>query len=115
MYVARKSGSSDMMTMPFSMSLIAKAPYPPLGDSRTSKNSVTKRGGASEEVKEEEEEEVEEGDGVRVRGCDDVAEFRPQRGADFGEDGGVMISWRWNERLDGRGWGRWLAAPLMPR
>ena len=56
------------MTMSFSISLMAKAPYPPLGDLRTSKNSVVKRGGASEEEVENDwfEEEEEEGERVGV-------------------------------------------------
>jgi hypothetical protein len=53
---------------------------------------------------------------VRVGGGGEgVIEIRPQRGARFGETGGVIRSWCWKERLEGRGWAEGLAAPLMPR
>lgn len=70
------------------------------------------RGKGLEEVDEAEVEEKEEEDGVSVRGGEGVFTFRPRRGTEFGEAGGVNINCRWNEPLDGRGRVGGLAAPF---
>ena len=63
--VAVNKASSIITAVPFEMFLVAKAPYPPLGEGRTSKNSVLKRtsvaclGSAEGEGEEEDEKELE--------------------------------------------------------
>jgi hypothetical protein len=59
--VAVNKASSIITAVPFGMFLVAKAPYPPLGEGQTSKNSVLKRTsvaylGSTEGESEEEEE-----------------------------------------------------------
>lgn len=98
-----------MMTVSFSISLVANAPYPPLGDLRTSKKSVTKSGSASEDLDVEEEEED---DGVSIGGGEGVVAFRERRGAKDGEEGGVKSNWRWKDCLEARTRAGDLAAPL---
>jgi hypothetical protein len=90
-----------MMTVPLSMFLIAKAPYPPFGDKRTSKNSVMKRGGASVEVEENECVDEEDEEGVSVGGDGLLDLSRRRRGIDCGEAGGVNVSRFWKDCLEG--------------
>ncbi len=94
---------------------MAKAPYPPFGDLRTSKNSVVKRVGGSKDEDESEDFDVEKDDeelGVSVGGMEKVDEFRRRREADSGEVGGVNSSILLKELLEGRDWAGGLAAPL---
>ena len=70
--------------MPFLISFVAKAPYPPFAEGRASKYSVTNRGSSSMKLVEEEEKEDEEREG-------EEEEEEEEEGVRVG---GVVIVWR---------------------
>jgi hypothetical protein len=73
-----------MIKVRFLISFVAKAPYPPFGERRASKYSVTNRGSSWTELVEEKEEEKEE----EERAGEEEAEEEGVR------VGGVVIVWR---------------------
>jgi hypothetical protein len=75
-----------MISVPFLISFVAKAPYPPFAERRASKYSVTNRGSSSMKLVEEEEKEDEESEGEDEDEDDDDDERVSV--------GGVVIVWR---------------------
>jgi hypothetical protein len=77
-----------MISVPFLISFVAKAPYPPFAERRASKYSVTNRGSSSTKLVEEEEKEDEEREG-------EVEEEEEEEEKEEGvRVGGVVIVWR---------------------
>ena len=79
--------------MPTSTSFSAKAPYPPLGDFRTSKKFVVKSGGSEIEsadaLDEKDDAEEEDEDGVRVSGFNETCSWNASREERMG--GGLQV------------------------
>jgi hypothetical protein len=75
-----------MIRVPFLISFVAKAPYPPFAERRASKYSVTNRGiSSSMKLVEEEEKEDEEREGEEEEEEEEEEEVRA---------GGVVTVWR---------------------
>jgi hypothetical protein len=75
-----------MIRVPALISFVAKAPYPPFAEHRTSKYSVTNRGSSSMKLVEEEEKKDEEREGE-----EEEEEEEEEEGVRVG---GVVIVWR---------------------
>jgi hypothetical protein len=87
------NGFSDMMRVSCLISLVAKAPYPPFAELRTSKYSVTNIGVSFMEFDEEEEEKEED---VEREGEEEGEEEEEEEDDDDEgvRMGGVVIVWR---------------------